>query len=195
MKCHKHGGDCSRGRRCDAEHEEIQKEIERLRKELGEASSDFDRQYAECAKLDQMREHHIAAIERLRSENAELLRLAQDARDAFHRMNSPTGRETELQQQLAESEAVLNRPLHDDLNVLLNRCEASEPLSLADQRELYEWLEERGRAIAKLENQIVEAEARAALAEHQLVCPARGGDHCMECVQLEGAVEARKRGE
>jgi hypothetical protein len=45
-------------------------------------------------------EEAIAEIERLRSENAALTKLAQDARDAFHRMNSPTGREIELQRQL-----------------------------------------------------------------------------------------------
>jgi len=47
----------------------------------------------------------VAEIERLRAENAELLRLAQDARDAFHRMNSPTGREIELQQEVDDARA------------------------------------------------------------------------------------------
>lgn len=50
--------------------------------------------------------------------------------------------------------AILDRPLDDDSNVLLDRCEARKPLSLADQRELFEWFEERGKIIADYDEQI-----------------------------------------
>jgi len=50
--------------------------------------------------------------------------------------------------------AHLNRPLDDDSNVLLNRCEDREPLSLAEQRELYLWFEERGQRVIDLEDKI-----------------------------------------
>ena len=55
---------------------------------------------------------------------------------------------------MAEKPILFNRPLDDDANVLLNRCAAQEPLSLEEQRELYLWLEERGRIIGDLEEQI-----------------------------------------
>jgi len=52
-------------------------------------------------------EEAVAEIKRLQAENAKLLGMTQDARDAFHRMNSPTGREIKLRHELAEAKALL----------------------------------------------------------------------------------------
>jgi hypothetical protein len=64
--------------------------------------------------------------------------------------------------------ALANRPLDDDANMLLNRCEAKEPLSLAEQHELYLWFEERGETIADYDETIER------LSE---VCPVCEGKH------------------
>ncbi len=57
----------------------------------------------------------------------------------------------EMQATIKQLKAIVDRPLADDLNVLLNRCEAQEPLSAADQRELYEWMQERDGTIVQLQ--------------------------------------------
>jgi hypothetical protein len=59
-----------------------------------------------------------------------------------------------LDGKVAEYEAIEDRPLDDDSNCLLNRCEAREPLSRADQRELFAWFEERGGVISDYEDEI-----------------------------------------
>ncbi len=56
---------------------------------------------------------------------------------------------------IEELAAIADRPLHDDLNVLLARCENQEPLSLADQRELFAWLEEKDLIIADMDERLV----------------------------------------
>lgn len=53
-----------------------------------------------------------------------------------------------LAEELAQLRSILDRPLADDANVLLNLAQAGEPLSLAEQRDLYAWLEERDELLA-----------------------------------------------
>ncbi len=55
---------------------------------------------------------------------------------------------------LADMEA----PLDDDLNVLLKHCEDKVPLSLAEQRELFDWLEERDGIISDLQEKLDKAD-------------------------------------
>ncbi len=61
----------------------------------------------------------------------------------------------ELRAEIESLQAIADRPLDDDLNVLLGRCDDKEPLSLAEQEELYAWLNEKdvimGEALEKAE--------------------------------------------
>lgn len=63
-----------------------------------------------------------------------------------------------LLREIERLQAILSRPLNDDSNVLLNRCENKEPLSLAEQRELYEWLEESRNTVCVLDEKTCDLE-------------------------------------
>ena len=63
------------------------------------------------------------------------------------------------QDELEAHEALDNRPLNDDLNALIDRCNRRGALSLADQRELWLWLEERDSIISDYDEKIVALEA------------------------------------
>ncbi len=78
------------------------------------------------------------------------------AKVAIHQLQELYDRRGKRIEELA---AIADRPLHDDLNVLLARCENQEPLSLAEQREMYAWLEERDGIIGDYDEKIERLEA------------------------------------
>lgn len=96
-----------------------------------------------------------ARIADLVAQLADLNDILSSMRDENHRLAE---RLAGTNEQIEQLRAVLDRPLHDDANVLLNRCEAGDPLSLAEQQELFRWLEERGHTIAEQEARIAELE-------------------------------------
>ncbi len=61
--------------------------------------------------------------------------------------------------ELARLQGIVDRPLDDDLNVLWHRCKDQEPLSLAEQRELYDWLQEKDVVMGDQGERIVALEA------------------------------------
>lgn len=81
----------------------------------------------------------------------------------LQRLIEATDRLSAAATQLLRRNLIRDRPLDDDLNVLIARCEKREDLSLADQRELWEWLEERGSIMSDLEEQV----ARGARIDHE----------------------------
>jgi hypothetical protein len=61
---------------------------------------------------------------------------------------------TRLRATIAATKAIDDRPLDDDLNVLWGRCEDKEPLSIAEQRELYAWLQEKDGIMGELDEKV-----------------------------------------
>ncbi len=67
--------------------------------------------------------------------------------------------------EIKDRNLVRDRPLADDLNVLIARCKDHEELSEAEQRELWEWLEERDGIIGDMDEQIEELRAKLSTKE------------------------------
>jgi hypothetical protein len=74
-----------------------------------------------------------------------------------------------LEAQVVVRQALDDRPLDDDLNVLWNRCDARAPLSLADQRELYDWLQEKDVTISDYDKKIVDRDKKIVGLETEIV--------------------------
>ncbi|MCP4540422.1 MAG: hypothetical protein GY832_25060 [Chloroflexi bacterium] len=77
---------------------------------------------------------------------------------------------------IEQLQATLDRPLDDDSNVLLARCDDREPLSLAEQKELFAWFEERGVTVSELEEQIEQLQAENADLKAKLTAMTRGSE-------------------
>jgi predicted nucleic acid-binding Zn-ribbon protein len=125
---------------------------------LAEAKQTIERQahaieverHALAQRDDQIREvmdHRAVLVERAEQREHTIAQQAQWIQEAEQAL-------AEKDRQIAALQAVLNRPLSDDTNVVLNHAEKGELLSLAEQHELYEWLGERGDTVAEQEEQI-----------------------------------------
>ena len=79
--------------------------------------------------------------------------------------------------------ADLETPLDDDLNVLLEHCEHRLPLSLAEQHELFDWLEEKDSIIGDMQEQLDKASEKKQAARNQ---GARIGEGVQVCPRVKG---------
>lgn len=71
--------------------------------------------------------------------------------------------------ELATLQTIRDRAFDGDTNDLQNRMESREPLSLADQREVYEWLQEKEIILGDYDEKIVAREAELATAKAEVV--------------------------
>lgn len=76
---------------------------------------------------------------------------------------------TAAKAELATLQTIRDRVFDGDVNDLQNRMESREPLSLADQHELYEWLQEKDIIIGDYDEKIVAQEAELTAAKAELV--------------------------
>ena len=98
---------------------------------------------------------YLESEQRVNSQlEAELTALREQLDNAESRVAGQICRAEAAEAVVAATKAIEERALNDDLNVLWNRCEDQEPLSIAEQRELYLWWQEKDAATGDLNEKV-----------------------------------------